>query len=56
MDDDTRTALVSKIRKISQVLAAYEIDPIGTKGMYLLMEEMELHLIISNKKKQSTQA
>ena len=56
MDDGTRTSLVSKIRKISQVLGAYEIDPVGTKDMYLLMEEMELHLLISDKKKQVTRA
>lgn len=56
LDDSTRTTLVSKIRKISQVVAAYEIDPMGTKDMNLLLEEMELHLLISDKKKKATRA
>ena len=56
LDDSARTSLVSKIRKISQVLAAYEIDPVGTKDMSLLLEEMELHLLISEKKKKAIRA
>jgi hypothetical protein len=56
LDDSARAYLLTKIRKISQVLAAYEIDPMGTKDLNLLLEEMELHLLIFDKKRPSTRA
>ena len=56
MDQGTQQMILNNIRKISQVLAAYEIDPNGTKDMNLLLEDMELHLLISNKKMKATRA
>jgi len=38
------------------VLGAYEIDPNGTKDLNLLLEDMELHLLISNNKLKATRA
>ncbi|MEN8226013.1 MAG: IPExxxVDY family protein [Bacteroidota bacterium] len=50
MGQGTRQVMITRIRKISQVLAAYEIDLNGNNGLDHLLEEMELHLLISTKK------
>ncbi|MEN8225890.1 MAG: IPExxxVDY family protein [Bacteroidota bacterium] len=41
--------IIQKIRKIPQVLAAYEIDTAGTKDIDILLGEMELHLMVEGK-------
>lgn len=56
LDNGTRNAIISKIRDISQVLAAYEIDTSGKKDLDLLLEEMELHLLTSGKNREVSQA
>jgi len=56
MDQGTLQKILVGIRKISQVLGAYEIDPNGTKDLNLLLEDMELHLLISNNKLKATRA
>jgi len=48
--------MMEKIRKISQVVAAYEIDPLRIKDMDELLEEMELHLLTSARKKNAARA
>ena len=45
--------IIKKIRNIPQVLAAYEIDPSGTKDIDLLLGEMELHLMTAGKNQAS---
>lgn len=56
LDNGARNAIISKIRDISQVLAAYEIDMSRTKDLDLLLEEMELHLLTSGKNREASQA
>lgn len=56
VDKFTKQKMLDKLRSISQVLAAYEIDPNGTRDIDTLMEEMELHLMISERKKVITRA
>ena len=41
--------MISKIRSIPQVLAVYEIDAAKTKGVDMLLQEMELHLMTAGK-------
>lgn len=56
VDKFTREKMLQRLRSISQVVAAYEINPNGSKDLDLLIEEMELHLLMSQKKKPSSQA
>ncbi len=49
LDINTTDSILSKIRRINQVVAAYEINPNGTKDLGMVLEEMELHLLISQK-------
>lgn len=56
LDNNTKAGMMEKIRKISQVVAAYEIDPLRIKDMDELLEEMELHLLTSARKKNAARA
>jgi hypothetical protein len=56
VDKYTREKILQRLRSISQVLAAYEINPNGSRDLDQLIEEMELHLLMSKKKKPSSQA
>ena len=56
LDQRTSSNMLGKIRKISQVLAAYEINPNGTKDLGELLEEMELHLMISQRESKASRA
>jgi hypothetical protein len=49
LEQSALTGIIQKIRSIPQVLAAYEIDPYGTKDIDLLLGEMELHLMTAGK-------
>jgi hypothetical protein len=51
LEDDAKQALLSKVRKISKVMAALEIDPLKTKDMDMLLEEMEIHMLEAGRKK-----
>ena len=56
VDKYTREKMLQRLRSISQVVAAYEINPNGSRDLDQLIEEMELHLLMSQKKKPSSQA
>ncbi|HSG68483.1 MAG TPA: IPExxxVDY family protein [Bacteroidales bacterium] len=56
LEKSTRSGLMDKIRKISQVVAAYEIDPARTRDLDTLMEELELHLLVSGRKRNAARA
>jgi hypothetical protein len=56
VDKFTRQKILQSLRNIAQVVAAYEINPNKSKDLDQLIEEMELHLMISQKKKPSSQA
>lgn len=56
IDKYTREKILTRLRNISQVIAAYEIDANGTKDLDILIEEMELHLLMSQRKRPATQA
>jgi hypothetical protein len=45
MEEARINTMVSKIRSIPQVLAVYVIDTTRTKGVDMLLQEMELHLM-----------
>lgn len=45
LESTNRSKIIGIIRKISQVNAAYEIDPKSYKDLDILLEEMELHLL-----------
>lgn len=47
----SKKEFIDNIRKIKEVLAAYEIDPIKTKDIDMLLEEMEIHLLTFDRKK-----
>ena len=49
MEQNILNGMIKKIRGIPQVLAAYQIDPAGTRDIDLLLEEMELHLLMANR-------
>lgn len=49
LESNTIASILTRIRNINQVVAAYEIDANGTKDLDVLLEEMELHLLISQK-------
>lgn len=49
IEKEMMTSILQKIRSISQVVAAYEINPLSTKDIDLLLEEMELHLLLAGK-------
>lgn len=56
VDKYTREKILGKLRSISQVLAAYEIDPQSNKEIGSLLSEMEIHLMVSKRKRQATRA
>ncbi|MDT8393109.1 MAG: IPExxxVDY family protein [Bacteroidales bacterium] len=56
IDKYTKEKILARLRNISQVVAAYEIDANGTKDLDVLLEEMELHLLMSQRKRTSAQA
>jgi len=56
LDPESMNTLITRIRQINQVLAAYEINPNGTKDMGHLLEEMELHLLVSQKNLKAARA
>jgi hypothetical protein len=49
LEHSLKGGIITKIRNIPQVLAAYEIDTSGTKDIDILLGEMELHLMIAGK-------
>ena len=56
LDPGSMNIILAKIRQINQVVAAYEINPNGTKDLDQLLEEMELHLLISQKNMKAARA
>lgn len=56
VDRYTKQRILSKLRSISQVLAAYEINPNGNKDLPALLDDLELHLMMANKKKPPARA
>lgn len=49
MEEVWINTMVSKIRSIPQVLGVYVIDTNQTKGVDLLLQEMELHLMVAGR-------
>ena len=56
LDRYTKGSLMEKLRKISQVVAVYEINPNSNKDMDQLLEDLELHILLSSKKKNAIRA
>jgi hypothetical protein len=56
VDKYTQEKILSKLRSIAQVVAAYEINPNGSKDLDTLIEEMELHLLMSQRRRPSSMA
>lgn len=49
MEESRINTMVSEIRSIPQVLAVYVIDTTRTKGVDMLLQEMELHLMTAGR-------
>lgn len=56
VDKYTREKILGKLRSISQVLAAYEIDPQSHRDIAMLLEDMEIHLMVSERNRHATRA
>lgn len=56
LDKYTKSSFMEKLRKISQVVAVYEINPDSNKDMDQLLEDLELHILVSNKKRNAARA
>lgn len=50
LDAVSRKEFMGKLRMIKEIRAAYEIDPLKTRDIDILMQEMEIHLLSVEKR------